>query len=129
MNKALIDLPSSLVVQVQDTTFEVDAAHAWVDCPDYVQAGRYTYENGQFNLIPEPEPIPPTAEENKQTAVQLLQSTDWTTIADVSDPAISSPYLANAQEFISYRNAVRQYAVYPVAGFLNWPVKPQEVWS
>jgi hypothetical protein len=24
---------------------------------------------------------------------------------------------------------VRQYAVYPVAGNINWPVLPQEVWT
>lgn len=71
---------------------------------------------------------PPTAEQNKNTATQKLQATDWTTIPDVADPAKSDPYLSNAQEFVVYRNAVRQYAVYPVAGDINWPAVPQEVW-
>lgn len=73
-------------------------------------------------------PPPPTAEANKNMAVGLLQSTDWTTIPDVADPTKSNPYLANASDFIAYRNAVRQYAVYPVAGVIDWPTVPQEVW-
>jgi hypothetical protein len=74
-------------------------------------------------------PSPPTAEQNKQTAVDKLQATDWTTIPDVADPTKSNPYLSNAQEFVTYRNAIRQYAIYPVAGDINWPVVPQEVWT
>jgi hypothetical protein len=73
--------------------------------------------------------VPPTAEQNKQTAVNKLQATDWATIPDVADPAKSNPYLSNAQDFVIYRNAVRQYAVYPVAGDINWPAVPQEVWT
>lgn len=76
-----------------------------------------------------PPPLPPTAEQNKQTAVERLNATDWTTISDVSDPTKSNPYLSNAQEFITYRNAVRQYAVYLVAGDINWPTIPQEIWT
>lgn len=73
-------------------------------------------------------PQPPTAEQNKQTAVTKLQATDWATIPDVADPTKSNPYLSNAQDFVVYRNAVRQYAIYPVAGDINWPAVPQEVW-
>lgn len=76
-----------------------------------------------------PPPYVPSAEWNKQTAIQLLQQTDWTTIADVADPALSNPYLANQSAFISYRNAVRQYAIYPVEGNIDWPVMPQEDWQ
>ena len=77
---------------------------------------------------PPPPPSPPTAEQNKQKATNLLSATDWTTIADVSDPTKSNPYLANVNEFLSYRNEVRQYAVYPVAGYITFPIVPQEVW-
>jgi len=75
--------------------------------------------------------VPPaiTAETNKQTATSLLQATDWTTIADVGNPAMSNPYLANQAEFIAYRNSVRQYAIYPVAGNIDWPIVPQEDWQ
>ncbi len=74
-------------------------------------------------------PSPPTAEQNKQTAINLLQQTDWTTIPDVSDPTKSNPYLANVNDFVTYRNAVRQYAINPVAGDITWPTLPQEVWT
>jgi len=83
----------------------------------------------EANNPPIPDPVPPTAEENKQTASGLLYDTDWTTIPDVSDPTRSNPYLANVQDFVVYRNAVRQYAVYPVAGFIDWPVVPTAVWT
>jgi hypothetical protein len=74
-------------------------------------------------------PSPPTAENNKQTAIKLLQQTDWTTIPDVSDPAKSNPYLSNVNDFVTYRNAVRQYALNPVAGDITWPIIPEEVWT
>ena len=129
MKSALIDIPSTLVVQVNPLgqTFEVDSAHEWVDCPDDVTAGNFNYVNGQFT--PVPPPSPPTAEQNKQTAVVFLQTTDWTTIPDVGDPTKSNPYLSNVQDFVVYRNAVRQYAINPVAEYINWPQKPNEVWT
>lgn len=81
------------------------------------------------NNQPIPDPVPPTAEQNKQTAVIKLQITDWATIPDVADPTKSNPYLANSQDFVVYRNAVRQYAINPIAGDINWPTVPQEVWA
>jgi len=78
---------------------------------------------------PPPPPPPPTAEQNKQTAVSKLKATDWTTIPDVGDSTKSNPYLSNVQDFVTYRNAVRQYAINPVAGDINWPTLPQEVWT
>lgn len=77
---------------------------------------------------PPPTPTPPTEEENKATATSLLQETDWTAIADVGNPQMSNPYLANQAEFIAYRNAIRNIAVYPTAGDLVWPVVPTEDW-
>jgi hypothetical protein len=76
-----------------------------------------------------PDPVSPTAEENKQTASGLLYDTDWTTIPDVSDPTKSNPYLSNVDDFVTYRNAVRQYAVTPVEGRINWPAVPTTVWA
>ena len=81
-----------------------------------------------YPVLTDPVIVPPTAEQNKATASQLLTATDWTTIADVADP-INSPYLANQNEFIAYRNLVRQIAVYPTAGDLVWPAAPTEVWA
>lgn len=75
-----------------------------------------------------PPPYVPTAEDNKATAVSLLQATDWTQIPSVSDPSLSNPYLSNKLAFDQYRNDVRQYAVYPVGGNVTWPVAPTENW-
>jgi hypothetical protein len=76
-----------------------------------------------------PVPVPPTAEENKATAMYLLQQTDWTELPSVVDPAQSNPYLANQSDFIAYRNAVRQYAINPIEGDIEWLEIPQEVWQ
>ena len=98
---------------------DITALPNWADCCLAV----WTLAN-----TPVP-PSPPTAEENKQTAVYFLQQTDWTQIPSVSDPALSNPYLANKNAFDIYRNSVRQYALNPVAGYIDWPVIPQEVWT
>ena len=98
---------------------EITVLPSWANC----SMTKWTEANNP------PVPVPPTAEQNKQTAVNMLNATDWTTIPDVADPAKSNPYLSNAQDFVTYRNAVRQYAVYPVAGDITWPAVPQEVWT
>ena len=74
-------------------------------------------------------PPPPTAEENKGQASILLQDTDWTTASDISNPLLSNPYLANQEEFITYRNIIRQIAVYPTDGYLTWQEKPKAIWQ
>jgi hypothetical protein len=84
---------------------------------------------GEFGAVA-PYVVPtPTAEQNKATAVSLLKQTDWTSIADVADPAVSNPYLMNQAEFLAYRSQLRQIAVNPTAGFITFPTKPQEQWS
>ena len=64
---------------------------------------------------------------NAQTATGILNSTDWTTIADVASPT-NNPYLGNQADFIAYRNVIRAIAVYPTAGEVVWPTPPTEVW-
>lgn len=63
----------------------------------------------------------------KEQASKLLYETDWTTIADVADPA-NSPYLKNQSEFIAWRSQVRALAVNPVVDPV-FPPKPNEVWG
>lgn len=75
------------------------------------------------------QPYIPTADDNKAIASSLLSQTDWTTIPDVSDPTKSNPYLTNVNEFLVYRNEVRQYAINPVAGTITWPTQPSSIWS
>lgn len=64
----------------------------------------------------------------KQQASGLLYATDWTTIPDVANPAVSNPYLLNASEFAAYRSQVRALAVNPVVNPVFPPV-PTAQWS
>lgn len=85
----------------------------------------WTAENNK----PVPDPLPPTAEQNKATAVRKLQETDWATIPDVADPNKSNPYLVNPAQFLTYRNTIRAYAINPVEGYIDWAVVPNAIWS
>ena len=66
-------------------------------------------------------------EQCKQKASELLYATDWTTIPDVAN-TINNPYLTNQDEFIAYRNVLRQFAVYPVTNPV-FPTIPTSQWS
>jgi hypothetical protein len=77
---------------------------------------------------PSPPVPPPTAEENKDKAIALLSETDWVNEPDVIN-VNNNPHLLNQAAFLTYRNALRQIAVFPEAGRLTWPTKPQEQWS
>jgi hypothetical protein len=123
--KALISpQENNRICQVEAQDFPVADPLFWADCPDNCTT-EWTYVDGEF--LP-PAPYVPTADENKTTAIGLLQATDWTQIPSVSDPALSNPYLSNKLAFDQYRNDVRQYAVYPVEGNITWPTVPTENW-
>ena len=64
----------------------------------------------------------------KQQASGRLYATDWTTIADVANPAMSNPYLTNQAEFIAYRSQVRALAVNPVVD-PTFPPAPTAQWG
>lgn len=77
-----------------------------------------------------PQPYMPTDFDNKQTAILLLQQTDWTTIADVGNPQMANPYLVNQAAFIAWRSQIRAIAVTPIAGNLDiFNQMPQEEWK
>jgi len=61
-------------------------------------------------------------------AKAILTATDWTSIPDVANPAVSNPYLTNQAEFLAYRSTVRNYAVNPVVDPV-FPTAPTEQWS
>ena len=100
------------------------------------QTAAYDYEAQIFNDCaagvygPVAAYVPPvaTAGQNKTEAENRLAATDWVNEPDVYDPA-SNPHLTNRSEFITYRDAVRPIAVYPVAGNLTWPTEPTAVWA
>ena len=115
----------------------------WLDVAGFIEFDDKTKPNEEIAVLPDwannayaawvtadtaPKPVP-TADQNKQTAVFLLQDTDWATIPDVANPAVSNPYLVNASDFVLYRNLIRGIAVNPVAGELQWPVAPVAVWG
>lgn len=66
-------------------------------------------------------PLPPTAEQNKLKAQGLLTETDWTQLPDVA--------LTNKADFATYRQALRDIVFNPQPGDINFPTRPQEVWS
>ena len=120
------------VAQVVDSkadTFPVADTLFWADCADNVVADQFWYNPDNQLIEPNLPPPPPSAEDNKNTAIGLLQETDWATIPDVADSTISNPYLTNQQAYFDYRNIVRAYTINPVAGNINWPTQPTPIWS
>lgn len=99
------------------------------ELPSWANVCVQEWEAADYAQKHPPPPTPPTADENKQVAMMLLSQTDWTALPDVADPLKSNPYLANANEFNTYRNAVRQIAINPIAGDITWPAIPQEDWQ
>jgi hypothetical protein len=49
------------------------------------------------------------------------------TYADIGLPT-ANPRLSNQDQFIAYRQVIRQIAVYPPAGEIVWATPPTEVW-
>lgn len=122
MKQALIN-ENNIVVFISDVIFEVAAPLYWVECSDTVET-QYKYKNNEFN----PQVVIISAEQNKAQASQLLLETDWVNQPDVTDTSIN-PHLLNKADFDLYRQQLRQIAVYPQAGNLVWPVKPESQWS
>lgn len=123
--KALISPnENNRICQVQTKDFPVASPLFWDDCPNDCTT-EWTYADGFFSP---PQAHIPTADENKAKAVQLLSETDYAELPSVSNPNESNPYLNNKDEFITYRSKVRDIAVNPIAGNLDWPVIPQGDW-
>ena len=118
-----------LIVKFEEFAEEMPFGASPNDCEEY---GRQLFANakaGEYGEIaPYVAPVP-TAEKNKQTAISKLQATDWAATVDIADPAISNPYLTNQTDFLAYRNEIREYAVNPVEGNIDWPAEPKAIWS
>jgi len=103
---------------------------SWVQFPEYIESENAEigdfYINGVFTP---PLPKIPTAADNYSTALYLLQQTDWSALADISNPLYSNPYLENQDEFLSYRSKIRAIAVNPTEGNIDFPTQPTVKWS
>lgn len=71
---------------------------------------------------------PNTAEENQAKATELLFQTDWVENPSVTDTN-NTPHLTNKSEFDAYRLKLRVIAVYGEDGDIEFPIKPNAVWS
>ena len=123
--------------------YDTDLLYGWIEYVDGLKPNEDIFELPQWAINAEaaweqannpPPPPPPTPEEiqeqNKATAVSLLQATDWAATVDISNPQYSNPYLMNQDEFLAYRSQVREIAVYPPTIPVGvWPTVPTEVWS
>ena len=96
------------------------------ELPEWANNCLLVWEEAHDKVI---NPPPPTALQNKNLAMSKLSKTDWSVMPDVGDPTKSNPYLENVQDFVVYRNAVRQIAVNPVDGNIDWPEVPTEIWK
>lgn len=118
-----------LIVKWEEFAEEMPFGATTYDLEAYGVELYYRAKAGEFGVVA-PYVVPtPTVEINKTIATNLLFETDWTSIADVADPAVSNPYLMNQAEFLAYRSQLREIAVNPTAGFITFPIKPQEQWS
>ena len=96
-----------------------------VEAPANVTVG-WGYVDNKFIA---PAPIPEQIQaQNKTDAIALLSQTDWTATVDISNPQYSNPYLANQDEFLTYRSSVRAIAVNPPTTPAIFPAVPVEVW-
>jgi hypothetical protein len=116
MKAALID--TNNIVQNTIVVNELSDYPGAVACPEWISIGMD---------INDPEPVT-SASQNKVMAIKRLAATDWVNEPDVYDPA-NTPHLLNRQDFLTYRAWVRNMAVNPVDGNLDWPTEPKANWS
>ena len=109
------------------TIFSVPYAEQFIEAPDEVTFD-WSLVNGKWVA-----PAGPTPEEiqaqNKQQATTLLSQTDWTATVDINNPQYSNPYLANQNEFLSYRSTVRVIAVNPPIIPAIFQDVPKAIWK
>jgi hypothetical protein len=97
--------------------------------PDWAVTCQQEWATADYNAKNPPAPTPEELKAQcKARATNYLNTTDWTAIPDVADPAKSNPYLMNQADFVAYRSTVRNLAVYPVVDPV-FPTVPVEQWS
>ena len=76
-----------------------------------------------------PKPYIPSAQDNKLTAVGMLDATDWATASKLTDPIKCNPVLDNQNDFFEFQNKVRAIALNPTDGVIEWPSYPTAIWK
>lgn len=127
INPSIIEQGYYQVVQISESDFDVAEPLYWVECSNDIIAYIDWYDFINKNFVKLNPPLP-SADQNKLQAIKLLAITDWVNEPDVYN-VNNSPHLVNRDEFLSYRIQLRQVAVYPTAGLIEWPLKPKEQWS
>lgn len=127
INPNIVEQGLYQVAHVSENIFDVASPLFWIDCPDdaLTYVDWYDPVAQTFNKL---QSLVPSAEQNKQRAIKLLSLTDWVNQPDVTDVSIE-PHLLNKDAFIEYRASLRRIATSPVAGDIEWPIKPDEQWS
>lgn len=113
------------VAEVTSETFFVhEPALFWVDCPDECIPDLWFYDTNQklCRVLAEDSVY------KKAKALSLLQESDWASYPDVSNK-LNSPYLANQNEFIEYRNQLRAIFTSSTEGPVIWPTIPVVKWE
>ena len=108
--KALIY--ENLVVDVAEEAFEIHPSYTWVDCPDYVTRGDYSYDGVSFSLI-----VPPMPVEEVRTHIDEWKATLLAEVAEWGD--------LNSEQ-TAYKEAVEAIdsSDYTVYDDVVWPEKP-----
>lgn len=128
MSNGYAVIENSLVVNVVASDAAYAQTQGWVLLTGSAGIG-WSYIDGQFTPPENPAPTPEQIQaQNKNTAVYLLQETDWTATVYINNPEYSNPYLANQDEFFAWRSQIRAVAINPPSIPVTFPVKPEEIW-
>lgn len=121
-------IENSIVVNSVVAEPEFAQEQGWVELVGDAGIG-WSYIDGQFIA---PQPIQPTPEEiqaqNKAQAESLLQATDYLESQSIRNTALT-PHLVNVDEIDSYRLQLRAIAINPPSTTIEWPTKPDNIWS
>ena len=113
--KALI--LNNIVVDIQETEFEVHESMTWVDCDETVSVG-YSYVDGSFSSNEETLTAEEQLERLRAKRNAKLAETDWTQSRDVT--------LTNDAAWATYRQALRDITdTYSDLDSVVWPTKPE----
>lgn len=106
-----------VVIQIQETSFEVHPNYQWIDCDETVETG-YLYQNGVF-IEPQPEPLSLDDQLNvyraavqEQLELKAHEKGYSTSLSLVSYSDSSNDiWRAEAHSFILWRDAIYDYSL------------------